>query len=108
MRVNTILKSLALFLERRQNSLFSYDIDRQKKYIDSFRKPKDNIERSFFQYKCQMRFNVRPLLLLLNIASLPIIFFFLVKYRKKDIDLKTMQTNKKDAVFFRDGKPVNI
>lgn len=108
MRVNNILKSLALFLERRQNSLFSYDIDRQKKYIDSFRKPKDNIERSFFQYKCQMRFNVRPLLLLLNIASLPIIFFFLVKYRKKDIDLKTMQTNKKDAVFFRDGKPVNI
>ena len=57
MGMNDMLRKMAVLLERRQDALFSYDVSKQKKYIAKLGNPRDEIERSYFQYKCQMQFN---------------------------------------------------
>ena len=54
MGMNDMLRKMAVLLERRQDALFSYDVNKQKKYIAKLGNPRDEIERSYFQYKCQM------------------------------------------------------
>ena len=49
MSMNDMLRKMAVFLERRQDALFSYDVDKQRKYIEKFGNPRDEIERSYFQ-----------------------------------------------------------
>lgn len=105
MSMNDILRKMAVLLERRQNALFSYDVDKQKKFIEKLGNPIDEIERSFFQYRCQMQFNGKGITLFLNLLSLPLIIFYMGKYgKKRQIEM----IEKKDLVFFRDGKPENI
>ncbi len=48
---------MAVELERKNNSLFEYPIEKQKAYVKHFREPKDDIERGYFQYRCQMKVN---------------------------------------------------
>lgn len=105
MGMNDILRKISVLLERKQDALFSYDVKKQKEYIKKLGKPKDDIERSYFQYKCQMQFNGKGITFLLNIASFPIMILYLIKYGKK-IEIKKLE--KKELVFFRDGKPENI
>lgn len=105
MSMNDMLRKMAVRLERKQDALFSYDVEKQKKYIAGLGDPKDEIERSYFQYKCQMQFNGRFLTFLLNVVSFPVAMLYLAKYGKNST---TGQVEKKDLVFFRDGKPANI
>ncbi|MDQ0149533.1 hypothetical protein ACFO6R_09270 [Eubacterium multiforme] len=105
MNINDLLRKIAVILERRQDALFSYDVEKQKKYIKKLGRPRDDIERSYFQYKCQMKFNGNIITFLLNIASVPMILFYMFKNGKSLIE---EDIEKKDAVFFRDGKPENI
>jgi len=97
------LKDLAVELERKNNSLFEYPVDKQKKYIAHFREPKDDIERGYFQYRCQMRFNNPIVTFILNIVSLPMMIMYLRKGNSSIVDGRDA-----DAVFFSDGKPANI
>ncbi|MEM1484908.1 hypothetical protein V6615_08490 [Oscillospiraceae bacterium PP1C4] len=46
------LKKLANLRIKSKDTLY-YDVDKQKEYLASFPEPKDEIERSFFQYQCQ-------------------------------------------------------
>ncbi len=105
MSMNDMLRKMAVRLERKQDALFSYDVEKQKKYIAGLGDPKDEIERSYFQYKCQMQFNGKFLTFLLNVVSFPVAMLYLAKYGKNST---TGQVEKKDLVFFRDGKPANI
>ena len=105
MSINDMLRKMAVSLERRKNALFSYDVDKQKKYIEKLGKPKDEIERSYFQYKCQMQFNGKVITFLLNIISLPMTMLYLIRYGKR---VKVNQLMRKELVFFRDGKPEDI
>lgn len=97
------LKDLAVSLERKNNSIFTYPVEKQRAYLEKFREPKDNIERSYFQYRCQMKLNNPLLNVFLNVAALPILIFY-YKTGFTKIDAR----NKVDAVFFSDGKPENI
>lgn len=99
----TVLRDLAVKLERQNNSLFTYPIDKQKAYIAKLGEAKNDIERSYYQYKCQSKFNKPIVNLILNIASLPVIFLYLCKKDKKPDFEKEY-----DGVFFADGKPENI
>lgn len=93
-----VLKKLAVKLEKKNNAIFSYPIEKQKKYLNSFHVPKSDIERAYYQYCCQMKFNGRVTTVLLNMASLPLLIYF---YAKKSItDAKKEQY---DAVFFSEG-----
>lgn len=97
------LKDLAVELERKNNSLFEYPVDKQKKYVGHFMEPKDDIERSYFQYRCQMKFNRPFVTFLLNLASLPMIGLYL---RKSNNEIKERKEG--NTIFFSDGKPSNI
>lgn len=100
-----MLRKMAVLLERRNNALFSYDVNKQKKYIAKLGNPRDEIERSYFQYKCQMQFNGKGITFLLNLVSLPMAMFYWIKYGKK---VQIDKLERKELVFFRDGKPENI
>jgi hypothetical protein len=97
------LKDLAVELERKNNSLFEYPVDKQKKYVAHFHEPKDDIERGYFQYRCQMKFNNPVITCLLNLASLPMMLLYLKKGNSSITAGKHT-----DAIFFSDGKPENI
>ncbi|MBQ2873132.1 MAG: hypothetical protein IJE89_03960 [Bacilli bacterium] len=98
-----LLKKIAIAIEKKQDNIFTYPIDKQQKYINKFEDPKNNIERSYFQYCCQMKLYGKPIHLLLNIASLPLVIFYMIKLKSVKLEKNT-----KDAVFFNDGKPFNI
>lgn len=105
MDMNDMLRKLAVLLAKRQDALFSYAVDKQKKYIEKLGNPRDEIERSYFQYKCQMQFNGKALTFLLNLVSFPVTILYWFKYGKK---VRVNRIEKKNLVFFRDGKPENI
>jgi hypothetical protein len=103
MNVLTRLKDMAVSLEKKNNSIFDYPVEKQSEYLDKFKDPKDDIERSYYQYRCQMKLNHPTINFLLNMASLPMIILYL---KKKATRIGT--NNRADAVFFADGKPENI
>lgn len=105
MSMNDMLRKMAVLLEKRQDALFSYDVNKQKKYIAKLGNPRDEIDRSYFQYKCQMQFNGKVITFLLNLVSFPVAILYWFKYGKK---LQVNQLEQKNLVFFRDGKPENI
>ena len=79
-------------------SLFDYPVEQQKKYLSKFREPRSLIERSFFQYKAQMKLKGAWISFLINLASIPLflLYFFMPSNRLKD-------RFKRDAVFVKDG-----
>lgn len=97
------LKDMAVKLEKKNNSIFTYPVNRQREYLDKFSEPKDDITRSYFQYRCQMKLNRPVVRFLLNVASLPMICFY---YKKGCDEIKPEK--QVDAIFFADGKPDNI
>lgn len=105
MNMNIMLRKMAVLLERKKNSLFSYDVDKQKNYIAKLGNPRDKIERSYFQYKCQMKLNGKVITFFLTLVSLPMILIYLKKYGK---ETKINKLENNNLVFFRDGKPENI
>lgn len=105
MGMNDMLRKMAVLLERKQDALFSYDVGKQKKYITKLGNPRDEIERSYFQYKCQMQFNGKGITFLLNLVSFLVAILYWFKYKKK---IQVNQLEQKNLVFFRDGKPENI
>lgn len=102
MNLASKLKELAVKLEVSNNSIFCYPIGKQKKYIAHFSEPKDDFQRSFFQYKCQMSLNKLYISFLLNLASVPLLFLLFFKRAIKQNGVH------KNSIFFCDGKPTNI
>lgn len=98
------LKDLAVKLEISNDSVFGFPVEKQKQYIEHFPEPKDDIQRSYFQYKCQMRFNKPIITFVLNIASFPLLILYLLKRGSKTTNSDKSVAN----IFFADGKPDNI
>ena len=97
------IKKIAVSLEKKNNALFRVPVSAQKSYLEHFREPSDLIERSFFQYKCQMRLYGKVNAIIINIVSLPLLIFYYVKKNTKIIDKNTV-----DAVFISEGIPFNV
>lgn len=100
-----ILKNIANMLQSKQKKLFTYDVNKQKKYIARFREPIDDIERSFFQYKCQMKMKGIGFTILLNIFSFFMIIYYLNKLKEYTDKTKCNQIH---AIFFDNGIPHNV
>ena len=99
-----ILKKIAVIIEKKENGLFSYPVEKQEKYIRRLNNPKDEFERSYFQYRCQMKL-YRPILrVLLNIAALPLSVVYLMKYKRN----RVISTDKHKCIFIKNGLPENI
>lgn len=99
------LKKVALFVEKKQKGIFTYSVDAQKAYLAHFPEPKDELERSYFQYCCQMQRSIVPIRLLFNLAALPMSVLFLLKYSRKTADVTVSPT---DCVYIRYDLPENI
>ncbi|MCI8860729.1 MAG: hypothetical protein HFI71_14730 [Lachnospiraceae bacterium] len=97
------MREFAVKLEKKNEDLSGFSIKEEQEFLKRFKNPKDDIERSYFQYCCQMRKNKPIITFLLNIISLPIIIFYLIKPKDR-ID----NYSKCQGVFFSDGKPFNI
>lgn len=98
------LKRMAVSLEKKQDTIFRYPVEKQKKYVAHFPEPKDGIERGYFQYCCQMKLQGVLVHGLMNLAALPLSLFYWMKLRGEGEE----KERQADAVFFDDGKPFNI
>ena len=92
------LKKLAVKLERRNNAVFSYPVEMQKKYLLGFKTPQNDFERAYDQYCCQMKLNGKITIFLLNLVSLPLLIYFYFKKNSSGEKIKHY-----DAVFFSEG-----
>lgn len=97
------LKKYAVKLEMRNNSDFTFPVARQKKIVSSFPEPGDDFERSYFQYKCQMKLNRPYMVFLINLGALPLVLYLLAKRGRK-----TYVVEKSDAVFCSEGIPEHV
>ena len=96
MSVFNTLKSFAFSLQNRRKSDFTYPVEKQRRYISHFPEPHDDIERSYYQYRCQMKLN-GILAVFLNAFSLPLL---LCTYHKRNSELINEKT---DALFLAGG-----
>ncbi len=103
MNLANILKKIAVKLEIGNDSIFGYPIGKQRHYIAHFPKPIDDIQRSYFQYKCQMKFNKPIISFLVNLASFPLLLY----YFKSGSNIPT-RNEKEDSIFIANGMPENI
>ncbi len=71
-----LLIKIAHMFQRKKNPLFSADIGVQQKYMRKLGIPGDNIERGYFQYRCQMRLLGCILAFLYNLTSIPLMFLY--------------------------------
>ncbi|MBE5749323.1 MAG: hypothetical protein E7346_00470 [Clostridiales bacterium] len=99
----SFLHSVANKINKKQNSIFTYPVEKQKKYVEHFPEPKDGVERSYFQYRCQAKMQGALLQALLSFSALPLSIFYLLKLGKSSEKEESF-----DAVFFNEGKPFNI
>lgn len=106
MKVIELLKRSAKKIQLRKNTVFSFDLKKQERYINSFTDPKDDIERGYFQYKCQMKLLGMPFTVLLNIASMLLLCFLWVLRSNSKEHLE--KKKKQSAVFVSQGIPENV
>lgn len=94
------------FLSKGDKDWCDYTKAEQKEYLDSFPEPKNDFERSFYQYKCQCYFRSRRKLLFQNAVSvlmfpLAVVFLLLRNLcvsKKVDIDCLSEFKNLEDIV----------
>ena len=79
--LNQLLQKLARKISGK--SLFEYPVEKQKKYISKFRDPRSLVERSFFQYKAQMKLKGFWITFFINLASVPLFFVYFLKPSKR-------------------------
>lgn len=104
MKLISVLKKSAKKVIFSRNSVFTYDVNNQKKYLESLCTPSDSIERSYQQYRCQMKLNGALIACIFNVASFFILLFTLINSKNN------MKLEKKnvDAVFVSLGIPETV
>lgn len=86
------------------SSYKQYSTDEIIKYINSFAKPKNNYERSYFQYKCNTKlYGVKPVICLLR--NVICFFPFWILFFKTG---KSKRQNHQDYVFISDEHKMDI
>ena len=98
------LKKIAVKLEIGNDSVFGYPIEKQKTYIAHFQDPKNDLQRSYFQYRCQMKFNKPGISFLVNLASFPLLLWYLHKSNDSIKD----SVEDAQSIFIANGMPCNI
>jgi len=105
MRLKLFIKTFIVRFMTSNEAIFSISVEQQKKYLEKFHAPNNDIDRSFYQYKCQMKLLGKLKEVVLNLISLfglPLILIFLVNRQRKS------ELESKDAIVYLDGKPSNI
>lgn len=96
---------MAFWIEKIINPLFNRNVQQQSSYLLHFKDPINDMERSYFQYKCQMYLYGSAVCAVMSIAALPLIIFYI--FKKKDI-LTSDNNGHKKTIFLCDGLPDNL
>lgn len=96
------LKNLLVAFEKKRDPLFSIPVSVQKEYIRSFPEPQTDVERSFFQYKCQILVSGKFFYIFANIASMPVYFFLKRRLKRTETDVNR-EKEKGRAIFWSHG-----
>lgn len=104
MLIVDFLKKMSVNLEKKNNPMFTFSVKKQKEYLKSLPEARDNIERSYFQYKCQKYVSGKIINTIVSIGA-----FFLYNLLKKEyLNKKVEFKEHTQAIFLADGKPDNI
>lgn len=103
MSLISILKKNAKKYLMGSEALFSNDVDKQKKYLERFADPKDDIERSYYQYKCQMKL-INPIFRI----SLQIFSFVMLSALRLQKFTVLSEIESCDALFISEGISSNV
>jgi hypothetical protein len=105
-----IIKAQALlikFYTKKKKSFFDMSYITQKEILDKFNEPQSLIERSFFQYSCQMLSLPLWLRIFQNLSAIFLLpYFFIKPYKRPQKPSKTYVRN--NAVFLREGVNIGI
>lgn len=92
---------------KKSRPIFTKDIINQKKFLNNLPEPNNLIERSYFQYLCQMQQMNFFLKIGLNSVSILLFPIYWFKYSNQ-YDYSTRNDKEKRAVFFDGGETINI
>lgn len=79
-------------------SIFDVPVATQQRFFEQLPSPKDDLERSYFQYLCQRALMRRGMPLLLNCAAIPLLPLYRWKLRKSAVEMNNSK-GKGRAVF---------
>ena len=88
MSVLNLLKTISKRLAYNNQHSFWENVPLQKKIIEGFGEPADDIERSFFQYRCQKIISFSGISFLVNFCSFFLFLYFLYFRRSDKIEGK--------------------
>lgn len=97
MACGNILKRIAEKIVHPRNP-FEYNIKDMKIYLNHFKNPKNDLERSFFQYKCQMKQSGIIAKMILNMGALILLPYYILRLKRTHETSKAL--DKKKAVFY--------
>lgn len=103
MSLLTGLRRVAVAIQKANNSEFNVPCDKQKRFLKKMGIPRNDIERSFYQYKAQRMVGKSLFNFAADIASIPLLIYYWLRRSDK---IETYE--KFDAVLFLDGKPENV
>lgn len=93
MNILDIAKRIRKFLIKGKKPFFEMDINVQKKIIGSFPEPLSQIDRSYFQYLCQMQQVPMILRVFQNVAAFFLLPYYLIAYYIKEENIVNSQKN---------------
>lgn len=102
MKINFYLKKLIQKIYKNSNKIFEADIEKDRRYLYSFPNPKNNYERAYFQYKCQMSRVNWGIRFLQSITSIFLLIFVFLKNSSSN-KKENEKEKKKIAVFTSSG-----
>ena len=104
MDIIKLFRKIESSLQIKGREEYKKSVKEQKAYIANLGVPRDDIERSFFQYKSQMFIRGKKGSFALSIGAFGVYFLIKAKYKRN----KQKFIYKKPAVFLPDGKPSDV
>ena len=84
---------MAVFFAAKRGALFNIPVEKQKGFLEKLPEPKNDWERSFYQYKCQMFLKGRIFAIILNIISMFAYLPLYLLYKRKSLNKSGRQIN---------------
>lgn len=85
------------------DALFEFSIDKQKKILRDLPEPKSALERSYFQYKCQIKRMKKIDVFLQNMGSVILLIYYLFSIKQSNSNSLDYKTLTKRVIFFKNG-----
>lgn len=105
MDIINIFRKIESYLQIKNRNIYSMTATEQREYVNSMPNPKDEIDRSFYQYKCQKKLGDSKTGTLIKFAAFIPYIILENKYRFSKAPVLKEQFS---AVFLPDGKKEDI